>query len=116
MRTKIPLLNASDNGRYRYHGGIWQGRAGIARHDAVAWGYARAASDLGIDIIENCTVTNLLIEAGAIAGVETNFDSLLTYIYRLSSSSVVSKDSSMPEKAAEARLLCNKHILLSDGE
>ena len=72
VRAKIPLLNASDSGRYRYHGGIWQGRAGIARHDAVAWGYARAASDLGIDIIENCTVTNLLTEAGAIAGVETN--------------------------------------------
>ena len=46
----------------------------------------------------------------------SSFDSLLTYIYRLSSSSVVSKDSSTPEKAAEARLLCNKHILLSDGE
>ena len=69
---KVPLLNQSENARYRCHGGIWQDRAGVARHDAVAWGYARGASAAGIDIVENCTVKNLLIEGGRITGVETN--------------------------------------------
>lgn len=69
---RIPLLNQGQNARYRCHGGIWQGRAGVARHDAVAWGYARGASDYGVDIIENCTVSDLLIEGGRITGVETN--------------------------------------------
>jgi sarcosine oxidase, subunit beta len=69
---KVPLVNQSENARYRCQGGIWQGRAGIARHDAVAWAYARAASDLGVDIIEGCSVEQLLIESGACVGVETD--------------------------------------------
>lgn len=70
---RIPLLNQTNEARYKCLGGIWQGRAGIARHDAVAWGYARGASSMGVDIIENCTVENLIVEAGKIAGVNTNF-------------------------------------------
>ena len=69
---RIPLLNQTADARYKCMGGIWQGRAGIARHDAVAWGYARGASDRGVDIIENCTVESLLIEGGRITGVETS--------------------------------------------
>ncbi|MBK0399553.1 sarcosine oxidase subunit beta family protein [Limibaculum sp. M0105] len=69
---RVPLLNRSEDARYRCMGGIWQGRAGVARHDAVAWAYARAASGLGIDIIENCAVTDLLIEGGRVTGVETS--------------------------------------------
>lgn len=69
---RVPLINQSENARYRCQGGIWQGRGGVARHDAVAWGYARAASALGVDIIENCTVQELLIENGACVGVETD--------------------------------------------
>ena len=73
---RIPLLNQSPDARYRCMGGIWQGRAGVARHDAVAWGYARAASSLGVDIVENCTVTDLLIEGGRIKGVETSLGTI----------------------------------------
>lgn len=69
---RAPLLNQGPDARLRCHGGVWQGRGGIARHDAVAWGYARAASALGVDIVENCAVTDLLIEGGRITGVETD--------------------------------------------
>jgi sarcosine oxidase subunit beta len=69
---RIPLLNQTSDARFKCLGGVWQGRAGVARHDAVAWGYARAASALGVDIIENCSVTDLTIEAGQITGVETD--------------------------------------------
>lgn len=68
---RIPLLNQGADARYRCQGGIWQGRAGIARHDAVAWAYARAASALGVDIVENCEVRELLVEGGKVTGVET---------------------------------------------
>ncbi|TBX23556.1 sarcosine oxidase subunit beta family protein [Nioella sediminis] len=73
---RIPLLNQTTDARYKCMGGIWQGRAGIARHDAVAWGYARGASDRGVDIIENCTVESLLIEGGRITGVETSLGTI----------------------------------------
>ena len=53
-------------------GALVQRRAGTARHDAVAWGYARAADQRGVDIIENCEVTAILQENGKVTGVETN--------------------------------------------
>lgn len=68
---KAPLLNDGDRARYPVFGGVWQGRAGVARHDAVAWGYARAADALGVDIIQGCEVTDFLVEAGRCVGVET---------------------------------------------
>src|SRR4030065_652548 len=52
--------------------GLRQARAGTVRHDAVVWGYARAADERGVDIIENCEVTGFRIEQGRIKGVETN--------------------------------------------
>ena len=67
-----PLLNISANIRYPILGAALQRRGGTARHDAVAWGYARAASALGVDIIENCEVTGITRDAaGAATGVET---------------------------------------------
>ena len=69
---KAPLLNVSDQARYPVFGGVWQGRAGVARHDAVAWAYARAASARGVDIIQNCEVEGFLIEGGRCVGVETS--------------------------------------------
>ena len=71
VRAKAPLLNFRDDARFPIHGAIWQGRAGTGRHDAVAWGYARAADSLGVDIIQNCEVTDFLIEGGICKGVET---------------------------------------------
>ncbi len=68
-----PPLNIERNIRYPVMGGALQRRGGTARHDAVAWGYARAADALGVDIIENCEVTGMRRDAGgAIQGVETS--------------------------------------------
>ena len=72
VREKVPLYNFDPMARYPVFGGVWQGRAGTARHDAVAWGYARAASHLGVDIIQNCEVTGFIIEGGICRGVETS--------------------------------------------
>jgi sarcosine oxidase subunit beta len=69
---KAPLLNTSDRARFPVLGAIWQGRAGVARHDAVAWGYARAADALGVDIVQGCEVEGFIVEGGRCAGVETS--------------------------------------------
>jgi sarcosine oxidase subunit beta len=71
VRRMAPFLNFTAE-RFPIIAGLLQRRGGTARHDAVAWGYARAASNLGVDIIQNCEVTGFLRGAdGAIAGVET---------------------------------------------
>jgi sarcosine oxidase subunit beta len=70
VRAMVPFLNYSD-GRFPIQGGLLQRRGGSVRHDAVAWGYARAADRRGVDIIQNCEVTGLSIENGRITGVET---------------------------------------------
>ena len=68
-----PPLNIGGDIRYPVLGAALQRRGGTARHDAVAWGYARAADALGVDIIENCEVTGIRRAAnGAVAGVETS--------------------------------------------
>ena len=66
----LPFLDF-DNARFPIKGGLLQRRGGTVRHDAVAWGYARAADRRGVDIIENCEVTGFRIEAGKVVGVET---------------------------------------------
>jgi heterotetrameric sarcosine oxidase beta subunit len=73
VRRLVPYLDFSDTARFPIHGAIFQGRAGTARHDAVAWGYARAADGHGIDIIQNCEVTGFVRDAnGKVTGVETS--------------------------------------------
>src|ERR1700674_782245 len=67
-----PALDLSPRARLPVLGGFTQRRAGTARHDAVAWGYARAASALGVDIIQNCEVIDFLKEGGRVVGVNTN--------------------------------------------
>src|SRR5436309_8614049 len=67
----IPNLDCSADARFPVHGGLLQPRGGTVRHDAVAWGYARAADACGVDIIQQCEVTGLRIDGGVIAGVET---------------------------------------------
>ncbi|PKA44648.1 sarcosine oxidase subunit beta [Rhizobium sullae] len=71
VRKLVPYLDFSETARFPIHGAIFQGRAGTARHDAVAWGYARAASCHGVDIIEGCEVTGFLRDDERIVGVET---------------------------------------------
>ncbi len=68
----VPILDISNNRHYPVMGGALQMRAGTARHDSVAWGYARAAAQLGVDIIQNCAVTGIKRGPdGAVQGVET---------------------------------------------
>ena len=58
--------------RFPIRGGLWQKRGGTVRHDAVAWGYARKADQLGVDILQNCEVTGLRLEDGVCKGIETS--------------------------------------------
>jgi len=67
----LPGADMSPQARFPIAGGLLQPRGGSARHDAVAWGYARAADRLGVDIIENCEVVGFIRDGDAIAGVET---------------------------------------------
>jgi sarcosine oxidase subunit beta len=67
-----PILNISPSARFPVRGGSLQREAGTARHDAVAWGYARAADAHGVDIVQNCEVTGFRIAGGRIEGVETS--------------------------------------------
>lgn len=68
----VPHLDCSENTRFPILGGLMQRRGGTARHDAVAWGYARAASSLGVDIIQNCEVQGLVREGNRIVAVDTS--------------------------------------------
>ena len=70
VRKMAPFLNF-EHARFPIQGGLLQERGGTARHDAVVWGYARAADRLGVDVIQNCEVTGFLREAGRVTGVET---------------------------------------------
>jgi len=65
-----------DNARFPVQGGLIQRRGGTVRHDAVAWGYARGADQRGVDILQNCEVTDFIIENGVCSGVETNRGSI----------------------------------------
>ncbi|MEK7786143.1 MAG: FAD-dependent oxidoreductase, partial [Chloroflexota bacterium] len=67
----VPILNCHAGTRFPVQGGLLQRRGGTVRHDAVAWGYARAADTLGVDIIQNCEVTGMQIEQGRVRGVIT---------------------------------------------
>jgi sarcosine oxidase subunit beta len=72
IRKSIPYINTSPDARYPIIGASLQRRAGVARHDAVAWGFARAANKLGVDIIEQCEVTGINRTGSRATGVETS--------------------------------------------
>ncbi len=72
VMARLPDLDYSPHARFPIHGALFQGRAGTARHDAVAWGFARGADRLGVDIIQQCEVTGFLREGERIVGVETS--------------------------------------------
>ncbi len=71
VRELVPLVDL-DNGRYPVLGGFLQPRGGTVRHDAVAWGYARGASEAGVDIVEHCEVSGIRRDGTRVTGVETN--------------------------------------------
>ncbi|MEM6594712.1 MAG: sarcosine oxidase subunit beta family protein [Pseudomonadota bacterium] len=70
VKDICPIMNI-DGPRYPVMGGLWQARGGTARHDAVAWGYARACSDMGMDILQKTEVTGITQEGGKVTGVQT---------------------------------------------
>lgn len=70
VRAMLPFFDHA-NSRFPIQGGLLQKRGGSVRHDAVAWGYARAADSRGVDIVQNCEVTGISIENGRVTGVET---------------------------------------------
>lgn len=78
VKEKIPHINISKNVRYPILGSSYQPRAGVARHDAVAWGYARAADKYGVDIIQNCEVTGMIRDGDKITGVETSRGTIMS--------------------------------------
>jgi len=71
IKEMIPIIDISPSIRYPVMGASLQRRGGVARHDAVAWGFARAADARGVDIIQQCEVTGILREGGRVTGVET---------------------------------------------
>ena len=66
-----PTINISQQARYPILGASFQPRGGVARHDAVAWGFARGADRYGVDVIQNCEVTGIRQENGSVVGVDT---------------------------------------------
>jgi len=70
VRALVPYLDF-DNARFPIHGGLLQRRGGTARHDAVVWGYARAADMRGVDIVQGCEVTGIRVSSCGVTGVET---------------------------------------------
>jgi heterotetrameric sarcosine oxidase beta subunit len=70
LRREVPCLDF-DDARFPIHGALVQRRGGTARHDAVVWGYARAADSLGVDVVQNCEVTGIETANGRVVGVET---------------------------------------------
>lgn len=70
VRDHLPYLDF-ENTRFPIYGGLYHSRGGTARHDAVAWGYARGADQRGVDIIQNCEVTGIDIAGGQVRGVQT---------------------------------------------
>lgn len=72
VQELVPSMDCSTSRRYPILGASWQPRAGVARHDAVAWGFARAADALGVDLLQQTEVVDFLIEDGVVKGVSTD--------------------------------------------
>ena len=78
IKKFVPIININQNIRYPVMGGFLQKRGGTARHDAVAWGYARAADSYGVDIIQNCELKNIICNKNKIEAVETSLGKIKT--------------------------------------
>ncbi len=78
IKKFVPIINVDQNIRYPIMGGFLQKRGGTARHDAVAWGYARAADSFGVDIIQNCEVKNIFCDKNKVTGIDTTLGKINT--------------------------------------
>lgn len=107
VRKMCPFLNF-DDARFPIQGGLLQSRGGTARHDAVAWGYARGASDRGVDIVQNCEVLGFHRDIrGAVIGVETTRGRIRANKVGLA----VAGNSSRLAALADLRLPIESHVL-----
>jgi sarcosine oxidase subunit beta len=106
VRRLAPFLDF-DNARFPIRGGLLQRRGGTVRHDAVAWGYARAADKLGVDIVQHCEVTGIHRERGAVTGVETTRGFIATHKVGLACAG----NSSRVAALAGLRLPIESHVL-----
>ena len=106
VREKLPFLDY-DQTRFPIYGGLYHRRGGTARHDAVAWGYARGADQRGVDLIQQCEVTGFVIENGVCKGVETTRGQILAPKVGM----VVAGRSGQVAEMAGFRLPIESHIL-----
>ena len=106
VRALYPFLDF-ENARFPIQGGLLQKRGGTVRHDAVAWGYARAADARGVDIVQNCEVTGFLLADGACLGVETTRGTIRAGKVAV----VVAGSSSEVMRRAGLRLPIESHVL-----
>ena len=107
IAASVPGLACSAEARVPIAGGLLQARGGTVRHDAVAWGYARAADTLGVDIIQQCEVTGIRMEGGAVTGVETSQGFIATPKIGIA----VAGHSSQVAAMAGIRLPIESHVL-----
>jgi sarcosine oxidase subunit beta len=103
----VPGIDVSANTRFPVEGGLLQPRGGTARHDAVAWGYARAADRRGVDIIQNCEVTGIRRDQAGVTGVETSRGFIASKRVGLA----VAGHSTQLAAMAGVRLLIESHVL-----
>lgn len=106
VRAILPYLDY-DNTRFPIYGGLLHRRGGTARHDAVAWGYARGADQRGVDLIQNCEVTGIDIENGVVKGVQTTRGAIRAKKVGI----VVAGRSSQVAAMAGMRLPIESHVL-----
>ena len=106
LKDMLPYLDYNQT-RFPIYGGLIQRRAGTARHDAVAWGYARAADKLGVDLIQNCEVTGIDTVDGKVVGVQTTLGPIRAKKVGM----VVAGRSSQVAAMAGMRLPIESHVL-----
>jgi sarcosine oxidase subunit beta len=106
VRALVPYLDF-DGARFPIHGGLLQRRGGTARHDAVVWGYARAADRCGVDIVQNCEVTGIRVANGRVTGVDTTRGAIRADKVALA----VAGSTSRVAALADLRLPIESHVL-----
>ncbi|CDX21169.1 sarcosine oxidase, beta subunit [Mesorhizobium plurifarium] len=106
VRSMLPFLEF-DNARFPIQGGLLQRRGGTARHDAVVWGFARAADGRGVDLIQNCEVTGITVQGGRAVGVETSRGAIRAKKVAMA----VAGNSSRVAAMAGLRLPIESHVL-----
>uniref|UniRef100_UPI003B52CA99 sarcosine oxidase subunit beta family protein n=1 Tax=Roseovarius indicus TaxID=540747 RepID=UPI003B52CA99 len=106
LKKMVPFLDYEQQ-RFPIHGALISRRSGTARHDAVAWGYARGASERGVDLIQNCEVTGIDIEGGKVTGVQTTRGAIRAKKVAM----IVAGRSSQVAAMAGMRLPIESHVL-----